>query len=115
MPGSDPAKNLERLLAKARRSRGAGFSLPIIEGYEEAAAMARDIAAKLATLPWDDRAVLISDVQLLEAALKTRAEVLRAGMASHAAEIVRLNHGAGARDAYGAGVRLSRSRPRGDR
>jgi hypothetical protein len=109
----DSGANLQKLLSRARRSRGAGFSLPIIEGYEEAAAMARDIAAKLASLPWDDRAVLISDVQLLEAALKTRAEVLRAGMATHAAEIVRLNRGAGARNAYGAGARLGRM-PRGD-
>ena len=110
----DSGVNLQKLLSRARRSRGAGFSLPIIERYEEAAAMARDIAAKLATLPWDDRAVLISDVQLLEAALKTRAEVLRAGMVTHAAEIVCLNRGAGARHAYGAGARLARTPPRGD-
>jgi len=110
----DHGQNLQKLLSRARRSRGAGFSLPIIEGYEEAAAMARDIAAKLATLPWDDRAVLISDVQLLEAALKTRAEVLRAEMTTHASEIIRLTRGAGARDAYGAGARLRRTPPRGD-
>jgi hypothetical protein len=110
----DHEQNLQKLLSKARRSRGAGFSLPIIEGYEEAAAMARDIAAKLATLPWDDRAVLISDVQLLEAALKTRAEVLRSEMATHSSEIIRLTRGVGARAAYGAGARLARTPPRGD-
>jgi len=110
---ADHGKTLGRLLARAERSRRSGFDLPIIEGYEQAAAMARDIAARLATLPWSDRAVLISDVQMLETALKTRAEVLRAGMSAHAAEIVRLNRSAGARDAYGAGARLAR-RPRGD-
>jgi hypothetical protein len=111
---SEHGRNLERLLARARRSRRSDFELPIIEGYEEAAAMAREIAARLATLPWSDRALLISDVEMLESALKSRADILRTGMSAHAAEIVRLNRSAGARDAYGAGARLGRTRPRGD-
>lgn len=111
---SEHGRNLERLLAKARRSRRSDFELPIIEGYEEAAAMAREIADRLATLPWTDRALLISDVELLESALKARAETLRTSMSAHAAEIIHLNRGAGARDAYGASARLGRMRPRGD-
>ena len=111
---SEHGRTLERLLAKARRSRRSDFELPIIEGYEEAAAMARDIAKRLATLPWSDRALLISDVEMLESALKSRAGLLRAEMSNHAAEIIRLNRGVGARDAYGASARLGRMRPRGD-
>jgi hypothetical protein len=111
---SEHGRNLERLLARARLSRRSNFELPIIEGYEEAAAMAREIAQRLATMPWSDRALLISDVEMLESALKSRAETLRTGMSIHAAEIIRLNRGVGARDAYGAGARLGRMRPRGD-
>ena len=76
--------------------------------------MAREIADRLATLPWSDRALLVSDVAMVERALPSRAGVVRAGMPSRTAAIIRLNRGAGARDAYGAGARLGRIRPRGD-
>ncbi|WP_299172997.1 hypothetical protein [uncultured Brevundimonas sp.] len=99
-----------RILDRAGRSRRTGFDRPIVESYEQAAAIAHDLAERLAALPWSDRATLISDVRLLEAALKRRADTLRAGMSETSAEIVRLNRGAGAAGAYAAGGRLGARR-----
>lgn len=112
---SDKTRDLDTVLGRARRSRRAGYDLPIIEDYEAAAAIARDLADRLATLPWSDRALLISDVEMLETALKNRAEVLRAEMSVKAAEIISLNRSASVRSAYSAGQRLIRpTRTRGD-
>jgi hypothetical protein len=99
-----------RIVERAGRSRRTGFDRPIVESYEQAAAIARDLADRLATLPWSDKALLISDVRLLETALKRRAETLRAGMIETSAEIVRLNRGTGAAGAYAAGGRLGARR-----
>jgi len=101
---------IDRIVDRAGRSRRTGFDRPIVESYEQAAAIARDLAAKLATLPWSDKALLISDVRLLETALKRRADTLRAGMTETSAEIVRLNRGTGAAGAYAAGGRLGARR-----
>lgn len=101
-----------RIVERAGRSRRTGFDRPIVESYEQAAAIARDLAERLATLPWSDKALLISDVRLLETALKRRADTLRAGMSETSAEIIRLNRGTGAVGAYAAGGRLgARRRP----
>jgi hypothetical protein len=99
-----------RIVERAGRSRRTGFDRPIVESYEQAAAIARDLAERLATLPWSDKALLISDVRLLETALKRRADTLRAGMTETSAEIIRLNHGTGAAGAYAAGGRLGARR-----
>lgn len=99
-----------RIVDRAGRSRRAGYDLPIVESYEQAAAIARDLAERLADLPWSDRALLISDVRLLETALKRRADSLRAGMSETSAEIVRLNRGTGAAGAYATGGRLGARR-----
>lgn len=101
---------IDRIVERAGRSRRTGFDRPIVESYEQAAAIARDLAAKLATLPWSDKALLISDVRLLETALKRRADTLRAEMTETSAEIVRLNRGRGATGAYAAGGRLGARR-----
>lgn len=101
-----------RIVERAGRSRRTGFDRPIVESYEQAAAIARDLAERLASLPWSDKALLISDVRLLETALKRRADTLRAGMSETSAEIIRLNRGTGAAGAYAAGGRLgARRRP----
>lgn len=99
-----------RLLDKARNARRSGLDRPIIESYEQAAAVARELAERLNALPLTDRALLISDVRLLEEALSRRAHTLRTGMAETSAEIIRLNRGLGATGAYGAGSRLVRRR-----
>jgi hypothetical protein len=99
-----------RAMDKARRSRRSGFHRPIIESYEQAAAVARELAERLKALPLTDRALLISDVRLLEEVLSRRADTLRAGMAETSAEIIRLNRGLGAAGAYGASGRLGRRR-----
>lgn len=101
-----------RMLDRAGRSRRSGFDRPIVETYEEAAVMARDLAERLASLPWSDRALLISDVRLLETALKKRAEALRLGMRETSEEIGRLNRGTGAAGAYARNGRLGRGRPK---
>lgn len=99
-----------RIVERASRSRRTGFDRPIVESYEQAAAIARDLAERLATLPWSDKALLISDVRLLETALKRRADTLRAGMSETSAEIVRLNRGTGATGAYATCGRLGARR-----
>ena len=103
---------IRRIVERAGRSRRTGFDRPIVESYEQAAAIARDLAERLASLPWSDKALLISDVRMLETALKRRADTLRAGMSETSAEIIRLNRGTGAAGAYAAGGRLgARRRP----
>ncbi|GLK47238.1 hypothetical protein GCM10017620_02110 [Brevundimonas intermedia] len=103
---------ISRIVERAGRSRRTGFDRPIVESYEQAAAIARDLAERLASLPWSDKALLISDVRMLETALKRRADTLRAGMSETSAEIIRLNRGTGAAGAYAAGGRLgARRRP----
>ena len=101
---------IDRIIDRAGRSRRTGFDRPIVESYEQAAAIARDLAERLADLPWLDRALLISDVRLLETALKRRADTLRVDMRETSAEIVRLNRGTGAAGAYAAGGRLGARR-----
>lgn len=99
-----------RIVDRAGRSRRAGFNLPIVESYEQAAAIARDLADRLGSLPWSERALLISDVRLLETALKRRAEALRSGMSETSAEIIRINCGTEAAGAYATGGRLAARR-----
>lgn len=102
---------IARLVDRASRSRRTGFDQPIVESYEQAAVIARVLAEQLAALPLSDKALLISDVRLLETALKRRADTLRAGMSQTSAEIVRLNCGTGAAGAYAAVGRLGARRP----
>lgn len=100
-----------RLVDRAGRSRRRGFDLPIIDSYEQAAAVARDLAERLAHLPLTERALLVSDVRILEEALRRRAETLRAGMIETSAAIIRLNQNLSATGAYTDSDRLGGRRP----
>lgn len=97
-----------RLVDRAGRSRRRGFDLPIIDSYEQAAAVAQDLAQRLACLPLTERALLVSDIRILEEALRRRAETLRAGMVETSAAIIRLNRTLSATSAYSDGGRLGR-------
>ena len=111
---AEPHPTLEQVLGRARRSRRYGFDLPLVEDPDAAAAVAREIAAKLASLPPSDRPLLISDVELLQSVLAGRLSTLRRAMSASSAEVIALVQGMGARKAYMGGQALLRRNGRGE-
>lgn len=106
---------LEQVLERARRCRRHGFDRPLVDDAEGAAAVSREIAARLAALPATDRSLLISDVEVLQAVLAGRLSALRLAMGTGSAEVIALVQGMSARRAYLGGQALGRATDAGRR